>query len=210
VLRSGSALLATAALAACVPEPGPRTAFDFMEDGSARDGVLTRCNRDRDATLADEECANARRAAAAIALEAERAREADLTRESEAKLLAMRDGEARRSAAEEGAETAALAAAEAAYEARWRNSNATLDANGRAAAAPAPAFGAPLGPVMPSMTDSALFDVFAEGADPLGRRTLEVEAAVAPSNEFEIPSLELALNDLAVIPRPFREDETQR
>ena len=122
-----------------------------MDDGLAREGVLTRCNENRDETLTDEECANARRAAAAIALEAERARAPQLEQESEAKLLAMRDREGRQAAAEQDAGAA-------------------------------PAFGAPLGTVMPSMTASS-FDVYAEGADPLGRRTLEVAAAEPPPNE---------------------------
>lgn len=184
-----------------MPEPEPRTTLDFMEDGLARDGVLTRCNQDRDATLTDEECANARRAAAAVALEAERAREPDLERESEDKLIALRQREARRTAAEQDAVDAARAAAEAAYEARWRD-----PAGPRTAGAPgpsAPAFGAPVGSVMPSMTDAALFDVYAEGADPRVPRGLEV-AAVPPANTFEIDAPELARSDLEIVPRPFR------
>jgi hypothetical protein len=89
-LRAGIALLVAAALTACAPpQPEPRTVLDFMDDGLAREGVLTRCNQNRDATLADEECANARRASAAVALVAERARESGLERESETKLLAL-------------------------------------------------------------------------------------------------------------------------
>jgi hypothetical protein len=132
--------------------------------------------------LADEECANARRAAAAVALIAERAREPEFARESEAKLIALRDREAQPSGAEQPAAAAALA----------------------------PAFGTPLGPVLPSMAKSSLFDVYAEGADPLGRRTLEIEAAEPPPNELEILSPELAFNELAVIPRPFRDEENSR
>jgi hypothetical protein len=121
-LRAGLGLLAAAVLAACAPQPEPRTVFEFMEDGLARDGVLTRCNRDRDATLTDTECANARRAAAAIALEADRARQSDLERASEAKLLALREREAR------------------------QNPPAPAAANS------APTFGAPIGAIMPSMS----------------------------------------------------------
>ena len=91
-----------------------------MDDGLARDGVLTRCNQDRDATLNDVECSNARRAAAAIALEAERARAGQLEQASEATLLALRDREARAAVAEREEAAAEEAAAEAAYEARWR------------------------------------------------------------------------------------------
>ena len=163
-----------AGLAACAPQPEPRTAYDFMEDGLARDGVLARCNQDRDATLTDEECANARRAAAAVALEAERAREPALERASEAKLAALRQRDGRATG-----ETA-------------------VDAS-------VPAFGAPVGAVMPSM--SPAFDVYADGTEPLGRRTLAVENVEPPANEFEIqPELELT-TELAIVPRPFRADD---
>ncbi len=175
-----------------------------MDDGLAREGVLTRCNQDRDATLADEECANARRASAAVALAAERARESGLERESETKLLALREREAQRTAAEQGAATASRAATEAAYEARWRNPAGQRTADGNAAPTTAPAFGTPVGTVMPSMTESSLFDVYADGANPLGPRSLEIEAAVPPPNEFNIASPELELAELAIVPRPFR------
>jgi hypothetical protein len=199
------ALLATAGLAACAPPaPEPRTVLDFMDDGLAREGVLTRCNQDRDATLSDEECANARRAAAAVALEAQRSRESDLERESEAKLLALRQREARRIDAEQSAAAAARAAAEAAYEAHWRDP-AGPRAPGAADASPAPAFGSPMGPVMPSMTESSLFDVYADGTDPLKRRALEVAAAEPPVNELKIESPKLELAELAIVPRPFRD-----
>ena len=205
-LRAGLVLLAAAALAACAPpQPEPRTILDFMDDGLAREGVLTRCNQNRDATLADEECANARRAAAAVALEAERARQPDLTRESEDKLLALREREARRAAAEQDAAARARAAAEAAYEARWRGP-AGQRPDGSAAASSVPAFGVPVGRVMPSMTDFS-FDVYADRTDPLGRRSLEVAAAEPPANELLIQSPKIELNDLALVPRPFRKDD---
>jgi hypothetical protein len=78
-------------LVACAPKSEPRTVLDFMDDGFAREGVLTRCNQNRDKTLSDEECNNARRAAATIALEAERERAPALERQSEARMLAMRE-----------------------------------------------------------------------------------------------------------------------
>lgn len=169
-----AALLMAAVLAACAPQPEPRTAYDFMEDGLARDGVLTRCNQDRDGTLTDEECANARRAAAAIALEAERAREPALERASEAKLAALRQRDPSQSGEQ------------------------VVDPS-------VPAFGAPVGAVMPSM--SPAFDVYADGADPLGRRALEVESVEPPANELEFqPELELT-TELAIVPRPFRADD---
>ena len=150
-----------------------------MEDGLAREGVLIRCNESRDETVADVECVNARRAEAAIALEAERARAPQLEQESEAKLLALRERDARESPQASGNPSA-------------------------------PAFGAPLGSVMPSMTSASSFDVYAEGADPLGRRTLEIAAAEPPANDLVIASPQLELTDLAVVPRPFRDDVDQQ
>ena len=88
--RAGLTPLLAAVLAACAPKAEPRTVQDFMDDGFAREGVLTRCNQNREETLNDAECSNARRAAATIALEAERARAPQLEQQSEAKLLALR------------------------------------------------------------------------------------------------------------------------
>lgn len=93
-LRVGLTPLLAAVLVACAPKPEPRTVLDFMDDGLARDGVLARCNQNREETLHDEECVNARRAAATLALEAERARAPALERQSEAKMLALREREA--------------------------------------------------------------------------------------------------------------------
>jgi hypothetical protein len=87
--KAVATLLFAATVAACSPQPGPRSVLDFMEDGLARDGVLTRCNSGRDD--GDVECANARRAAATLAIEAERERSVDFERESERKLAAVRD-----------------------------------------------------------------------------------------------------------------------
>jgi hypothetical protein len=76
--KAVATLLFAATVAACSPQPGPRSVLDFMEDGLARDGVLTRCNSGRDD--GDVECANARRAAATLAIEAERERSVDFER----------------------------------------------------------------------------------------------------------------------------------
>ncbi len=107
------------------PQPQPRSFFVFMEDGIAREGVLARCNRDRDATANDVECNNARRAAAAVALERERGRSAALEQQSERKLLALRVRAARDAEAQQQAEVEARVAEEQAYEQQWRN--ATVD-----------------------------------------------------------------------------------
>ncbi len=201
--------LLAAALAACAPQPAPRSVIDFMDDGLAREGVLIRCNDSREETVADLECINARRAEAAIALEADRARAPQLEQESEAKLLALRERDTRQAAAEQDAVETARAESEAAYEARWRDP-AGPRAEGGPSTAVAPAFGAPLGRVMPSMTSSPSFDVYADGADPLGRRTLEIAAAEPPANDLVIASPRLEITDLAVVPQPFRADVDQQ
>jgi hypothetical protein len=132
-------------LVACAPQPEPRTVTDFMDDGFAREGVLTRCDQNREQTLGDEECVNARRAAAALALQAERARAAELE-----------------------AETSRVA----------------------------------------SLASS--FDVYADGGDPLRRRTLEVETAEPPSNDLVIESPRIELTDLAVVPRPLGDESARQ
>jgi hypothetical protein len=171
VAKAAVALLLAATVAACAPpEPEPRSVLDFMDDGLARDGVLTRCNRHRDETLDDVECANARRAAATLAIEDERAKAAELERQSERKLAAVRD---RQPSPDAGA------------------------------AGGAPVFGTPVGRVMPSMSELA---VYAE-AEPLGRHNVELAAAEPPTNEFEVFTPEIELADVAVIPRPFRTDD---
>jgi hypothetical protein len=179
-----------------------------MDDGLAREGVLIRCNRNREETLKDEECANARRAATAVALRAERERAPALEQESEAKLLAIREREALRAAAEQDAKAAAQAAADAAYEARWRDPAGPRTAGTTSSSAPA--FGAPVGTVMPSMSSAQSFDVYAEETGPLGRMSFEVAAAEPPSNDFVIASPRLEMTDLAAIPRPFRTDVTEQ
>jgi len=202
-----SAVLLVAIVAACAPPSEPRSVLDFMEDGLARDGVLARCNQDRDATLSEIECDNARRAAATLAAEADHGRSRDLERESERKLVALRERADRQAAADRDAAAASRAAAEAAYEARWRDPSGPRSAPAGGDSAPA-AFGAPVGPLMPSMTESTLFDVYAEGTDPLGRRSIDVAAAEPPANDLQIAAPELELAELAIIPRPFRADDT--
>ena len=98
-----------------------------MDDGLAREGVLTRCNQNREETLNDVECNNVRRASATLALEAERARAPELEQRSEAKLAALREREPQ-------------GAAE------------TRDAS----PSDAPTFGSPLGSVLPSLAPHAI------------------------------------------------------
>lgn len=92
-----------------------------MEDRIARDGTLARCNANREATLNDIECANARRAASAIALRQERDRIEELERESAQKLEELRRQLAESDRIAQEALAAAEAAELAAYEAQWRD-----------------------------------------------------------------------------------------
>jgi hypothetical protein len=89
------------------------------------EGTLARCNQDREGTLNDLECANARRASSAIALVIERDRRETLERESERKLNELRAELEQRRRAEREALAAAEAARQAAYEAQWREQGVT-------------------------------------------------------------------------------------
>jgi hypothetical protein len=186
-------------VAGCTPpEPEPRTFFDFMDDGLAREGVLTRCNQNRAATLDDVECINARRAAAVVALEQERSRAVDFERESERKLVALRERAEREAQAAVRAAAAAQAAAAAAYEARWRGASAMPD--GDATGSVAPVFGAPVGPVLPSMTDETFFAQYLDEDPSATAPGIVGTGATTPPQ----PREELA------IPRPFRADDSAR
>ena len=107
------------AISGCAPEPQPRSFAEFMEDRVATEGTIERCDRDREGTANDIECANARRAQATIALRLEQERRIELERESERKLAELRAELARREHAEREALAAAEAARQAAYEALW-------------------------------------------------------------------------------------------
>lgn len=102
-------------------EGQPRSFEFFMEDEFARDGTLARCNDEREDTLNDIECANARRAASAIALTEERVRRQQLEIDSERKLEQLRAQMERERQMAGNAKAAAEAAAFAAYEAYWRD-----------------------------------------------------------------------------------------
>ncbi|MEO8465427.1 MAG: hypothetical protein ABI640_08790 [Gammaproteobacteria bacterium] len=161
LLAVGAVMVLAGLVVACQgSQSGGRTFYDFMEDGVARDGVLSRCDKAPNTTAADLECIAARRAASAVAIEQERARADGLGRQSERKLVALRDRSARQEQSDKPAPAPAV-----------------------------PAFGAPLGGVMPSMSDA--------GSDPYdvqfpGRPTFEVGEIAPPSSEVEIvpPTLE--------------------
>jgi hypothetical protein len=202
--RAASALIVAVVVVACEAPPQPRSIEDFMEDGFAREGVLARCNADRDATAGDVECKNARRAAVVVAAEKEDERLRALELESQRKLVAMRDRVARQERAEQDAAAAAKAAAEAAYEAQWRDPSGAARAQQPSASGQAPVFGAPLGQKMPSMNDPRQLDEFTVQSlsDVPARPELQAVAAEPPPNEIAPPRVEIERN--AVIPRPFR------
>ena len=110
-------------LVAACEEPRPISFAEFMEDDIARDGTLARCNMDREATSGDIECANARRAASAIALRDERARREAYEAESERRIADLRAEVERERVTAQEAQQRAEAAARAAYEAQWEERN---------------------------------------------------------------------------------------
>lgn len=205
-LAAGGVVVLAGLLVACAtPEPEPRTFFDFMDDGLAREGVLTRCNQNRAATLEDVECVNARRAAAVVALEQERSRSVDFERESERKLIALRERAERDAQADALAATAAQAAARAAYEAQWRGASTPADV-GEPVGASAPVFGAPIGVVLPSMSDAAFFEDLAETTRPPTPPTVGAAAMEHPASQVDVAPPQLPREELAVLSRPFRAD----
>jgi len=209
VRATGILIVAAVLVAACDQgAPRPRSFEFFKEDGLAREGALARCNQDRDATLNDVECANARRAASALAAELEQARSGALAAESERKLSAMRDRSARAEQAQHEADAAAQAAAEAAYEAQWRDRKPSSAEGGTSdASKAAPAFGSPLGPVNPSLHDDRAYNIESLSQVPT-RPELELAAVAPPQSEIAKPRIEI--EQTAIIPRPFRNDETIR
>ena len=118
-LVPGTLALACLLLAGCT-EPELRSFNFFMEDKIAREGTILRCDASPEESQSDIECANARRADATIALELERARIAELERESERRIqeLSRRIDERERLAREAALE--AVRAERERYEELWR------------------------------------------------------------------------------------------
>jgi hypothetical protein len=175
-----------------------------MEDGFAREGVLARCNQSRD-PADDVECVNARRAASAIAAQEDSEKSSDRAAQSERKLVAMRDRSARAEQAQHDAEAAAQAATEAAYEAHWHGA-APAQGSGDAKSA-APAFGAPLGQKMPSMSDSAkLNEIYGESLSQVPARP-EIELAAVEPPKAEVAPPRVEIEKAAIIPRPFHQSD---
>jgi hypothetical protein len=197
LVAASAALMVAAQLAGCErPEPAARTVFDFKEDSVARDGVLSRCTQEGSASATDRECIAARRAAAAIELEQERSRLSGLDRESERKLVALRDHAAREQEAETQATAVARAEAQSAYDRAWRDPNAPRSSTTEAAA---PAFGAPLGGVLPSIREDTTFDPL-EAVPLPSRPSFNAERVEPPSNDIKIVPPEVKPQDVAVVP----------
>lgn len=176
-------MLACAVFAAGCEQEHHRTFYDFMDDSLAREGVLARCNQNRENNK-DPECAEARRAAAAVAAQAERERLAALEQESQRKIFALRK---RMEADERAAERAVAeveAALQAAYDAQWQEPGAAEQG-------------------LVASADSERDDGLAAFVP--SRLPLEVAAVTPPANEFEIDAPKV---ELAIIPRPFRHDDS--
>jgi hypothetical protein len=173
-------------LVACDQPTKPRSFEFFMEDGLARDGVLVRCNQNHQSGVSDEECANARRAAATIAAAGEDERNASREKESARKLSALRDRQVRQEQAEQDAAVAAKAAADAAYDSQWRDKSAHGGAAGSEPISDAD------DPVVERESLSQL----------PARPALKLAAVTPPTSEIKPPKPEIEQS--AIIPRPFR------
>lgn len=183
-IRFVGAIVVLAALAAC-EQHEPRSFQDFMEDAIARDGALARCSRDPVAAAPDVECANARRAAEAVAVAAERARKVELEAQSERRLIALRDRAALEQEAVEQAAAEAQAAEAAAYEAQW------VDPADETSPAPAP-------------EGIVAFDVYGQRERRVpALPNIDVSVAAPGPSEITIARPQLTLDEIG-IPRPFR------
>jgi hypothetical protein len=180
---AGGVVLACAFFVAGCEQEQHRTFYDFMDDSLAREGVLARCNQNRESNR-DPECAEARRAAAAVAAESERERLAALEQESQRKILAMRDRLAADERAAERAVEEVEAALQAAYDAQWQEPSLAQESP-------------------PVLADGERDDVLSAFVPT--RLPLEVAAVTPPANDFEIDEPQV---ELAIIPRPFRHDDT--
>jgi hypothetical protein len=195
VARVAGVLAVAVWVVACEQPSKPRSYEFFMEDGLAREGVLARCNQDRKVSVDDQECANARRAAAALAANGEHERAQGYERESERKLAALRDRSARQQQAEEQAAAAAKAAESEAYESQWRGK--------KAPSADVPAAGGD------PISDASDRDDGRESLSQLPARPELKIAAIAPP-QGDVTPQKPEIEQAAIIPRPFRDSTLQR
>ena len=191
--KLGVLSMAMVLLVACVEEPLPRSFVEFMDDSLAREGVLARCNADRAATADDVECINARRAAAAIAAQADEGQRERLEAQSEARRLAARQRVDAQLEAERQAVLAAEAEAQMAYEAQF-DTSPTPQVSAPEAVVPAPA------PVVPAETSTGadLLEPVTLPASirpplttitlPRGAKPIEYRAPEPELQEIELPS----------------------
>ena len=191
--KLGVLSVATVVLVACVEEPPPRSFVEFMDDSLAREGVLARCNADRAATADDVECVNARRAAAAIAAQADEGQRGRLEAQSEARRLAARQRADAQLEAERQAVLAAEAEAQMAYEAQFDTAR-TPQASVAEAVVPDPA------PIVPAETGigADLLEPITLPASirpplttinlPRGAKLIEYQAPAPELQEIELPS----------------------
>ena len=207
-LRCGkvAALVAFVSLGACVDEPPPRSFTEFMDDNIAREGVLARCNEDREATVDELECINARRAAAAIAAIADAEQRGSLEAQSEARRLAARQrAQAQQDAARQAAEQAE-ADAQAEYEAQFAQADAA-----QADVAPVDEVNTAVVPPAPQAVDSgstaAGTDVLAPISLPSSIRTpLTTVALPRSARQIEYTPPEPALQEITLPSRLKAQD----
>jgi hypothetical protein len=197
--KLGALSLATVLLVACVEEPLPRSFVEFMDDALAREGVLARCNADRTATANDVECINARRAAAAIAAQADAGQRERLEAQSEVRRLAARQRAEAQLEAERQAALVAEAEARMAYEAQFEATE-TPQVSGPEAVVPNPA------PTVPAETSSGadLLEPVTLPASihpplttvdlPRGAKPIEYQAPEPQLQEIELPSRLMSLD----------------
>lgn len=110
--------LLAAALGACSEAP-PRTVLEYMEDPVLMEATLARCRQEAIGSSDDVSCANARRAAARLAAQADEARRARLEAESERAREARRRQDEAAEAARRQAEEATRRDELEAYDASW-------------------------------------------------------------------------------------------
>jgi len=118
----GLILALSLGLVACQKAP-PRSYSFFMEDRIAREGTLARCASNSEEVHGDIECANAERADAELALQAERARAAEYEVESERRMTQLRLQLAESERMARDAEIESLRRELEAYESMWRSQN---------------------------------------------------------------------------------------
>ncbi|HEY8520432.1 MAG TPA: EexN family lipoprotein [Gammaproteobacteria bacterium] len=188
-------------LAAACGGPEPRSYNDFMADPVLRAGTIARCNQDRDASLHDVECANARRAAATVAVMEERERREQLERESQRKLEELRALMALQQERERQAAEAARAAAEAAYEQLWVDPDA-----------PQQDPAAEGGPLNLALSDGAPATVTQPPLDPAPAGAVPAPAPAEIAGPTPIPPADVdppapaePRQEAFAIPRPFRD-----